>query len=339
MLTLPRFQPWYRQFTGEQMNTIVDSINALSGPGVTYYVNETIGSDRVGNDGQNPGQPLATLDRALELEDTALSRAGLSSVGRNSVIAFWGTQHRTSSLAWSLPATHLLGLGASQRRGKRARISVSGSTAFDKLVNVSAQGCQFSNLGTFYGFNDASANICWYDSAGRSCYDNVEFMGFGDGTASTGTANHTAARAFSFNTNNGESSFYHCVFGVDTVTRNATNYTVEIAGAAPRMYFEDCVFEAYLGASGGSSSHLLIGVGGIDRYLDLVRCRFGASGSSGGTTMTQCLNVNVSAGGTVRLDQSSFYKGITAWQTSPTANVQMDMTSPSSGGGKAITVA
>lgn len=330
-----RFTPGFRLIDGSVLNAMVDQINAgESIGGVTYFVNQTIGDDTVGNNGLNPYQPLRTLDRALELESVALTRLGLSSVGRNSVVAFWGTQSRTSTLVWNLPGTHLLGLAANMLRGKRARISVTGSTGFNKLVQVTAAGCQFSNIGTFYGWEDSATSLlCWSDEAGRSAYNNVEFLGFGNNTASTGSANLTGSRALKYS-GVGESTFRNCVFGVDTTDRDATNYTVEIAASpgAPRMTFEDCVFEARLGASGGSSSHFLIGVGGIDRYLDLVRCRFHNFSS---TAMAQVLNISVSAGGTVFMDQCTM-AGATAWQTSPTANVVMNMTPPNTGGGKAI---
>lgn len=333
-----RFIPGYRTIDGSALNTMIDQINSGPGSGPTYYVNETIGSDNANNNGQDPYGPLKTLDRALVLESTALSQLGLSSVGRNAVVAFWGTQNRTSTLTWSLPKTHLVGIDSYQLRGKRSRISSSGSTAFNKLVSVTAQGCAFANFGTFYGFNSTSALIAWEDTAGRSFYDNVEFMGFGDGTASTGTANLTGARAFKFNSSNGETTWNNCVFGVDTVTRNATNYTVEIAGGAARLSMIDCVWEAYLGSSGTASSHILIGAAGIDRYIDIVRGRFHASGSSGASTMAQALNVDSAAGGTVFLDQCTFGNGITAWQTTPVTAVQMNMVASTTGGGKSHVV-
>lgn len=332
--TSVRFTPGFRQIDGSDLNTAFAQIaNSSQGfpSGVDYFVNETIGSDNSANTGTNPYQPLKTLDRALVLESAATNGAG----NRNSCVYFWGTQHRTSSLVWNLPQTHLIGLCAGQLRGKRARISVSGSTGFNKLVQVTAAGCNFSNLGTFYGWsNSSSALLCWSDEAGRSCYDNVEFLGFGDGTVSTGSSNLTGSRALKFS-GVGETTWQNCVFGVDTEARNATNYTVEIAASpgAPRMSFIDCVFEAQLGSSGTAASHILIGASGIDRYLDIVRCRFHGFGSA----MAQALNISSSAGGTVLLDQSSFSSGITAWQGTPTTNVQMNMTSPSSGGGKAIT--
>ncbi len=330
-----QFTPGFRLIDGSQLNALVQQINAGPSSGPTYFVNETKGSDNVNNTGLNPSTPLKTLDRALVIEAAALTALGLSSVGRNAVVAFWGSQHRTSTLVWNLPATHLIGIGSTQLRGKRARISVTGSTGFNKLVQVTAQGCQFANFGTFYGWADSSTSLlCWSDEAGRSDYNNVEFLGFGDGTASTGSSNLTGSRAFKYS-GVGETTWQNCVFGVDTEDRNATNYTLEIASTpgAPRLSIIDSVFEGRLGASGGGSSHILIGASGLDRYLDIVRCRFHNFST---TAMTQVLNISSSAGGNVILDQSTFNGG-TAWQTTPTTNVVMNMTSPSSGGGKAIT--
>lgn len=336
MYILNKFQPGFRLIDGSDLNAMIDQINTGPGSGPTYYVNNTIGNDGLGNSGFNPYLPLKTLDQAVALESAALTAVGQSTVGRGATIAFWGTQPRTSTLAWSIPGTRLVGLCADMLRGKRARIAVTGSTGFDKLVSVTAQGAEFDNFGTFYGWADASTSLlCWADSAGRSSYNNVEFMGFGDNTTTTGSASLTGSRAFKY-TGVGETTMRNCVFGVDTTDRNATNYTLEIAHSpgAARISILDSVFECRLGASGGSSSHILIGAGGIDRYLDLVRCRFHNFST---TAMTQCLNIASAAGATVGMDQCTMLGGITAWQTSPTTNVIMNMTAPGAGGGKAIT--
>lgn len=331
------FLPGFRLIDGSQLNADFAALAQSSniGAGVSYFVNETIGSDG-GNGGQDPNRPLATIAAALALERTALAKypTSLASVGRNSVVYFWGTIHLTASISWNVPGTHLAGLCAPERRGKRARLSVTGSTGFNKLVDVTAQGCYFGNFGTFFGWVDSAASLlAWSDTAGRNCYDNVEFLGFGDDTVTTGTANLTGARAFYFSSSNGETTWRNCVFGVDTKVRNATNYTLEIAGAAPRLTFESCEFEAYLGASGGSSSHVLIGASGIDRYVDFARCRFHASGSSGATAMAQAFNVSSTAGGTVLLDQSTASRGVTALQTTPTSTMQMNMVASTTTGG------
>lgn len=246
--------------------------------------------------------------------------------GNNDVIFLIGTVSLTATLTWSLNNTHLVGLCGPLQRGKRARISSSGSTPFGPLVSVTGNGCLFQDFGTFFGFSTTGSTspICWQDTGGRNTYDCVEFMGFGDGTASTGTAVQTGARAFKLNTSTGECTFRNCTFGVDTITRNATNYTLEIAGGAPRLTFENCDFEAYLGSSGASSSHVLIGSAGIDRYVNFKGCRFMNATGSAATTMTQCMNVSSSAGGMVLLDQCTGF-GFTHWETSASGRVLLDM--------------
>lgn len=291
--------------------------------GNVFFVDETLGSD--GNTG-SATNPFKTLSFAQ----------GKCVANHNDVVAFQGTIHQTSSLVWDKAQTHLVGICAPIKRGKRARISVSGSTGFDKLVSVTAAGCQFANFGTFYGWTDAStALLAWSDTGGRSSYNNVEFMGFGDDTASTGSANLTGSRAFKFNTNTGESTFRNCVFGVDTTDRGATNYTLEIAGGAPRMYFYDCDFEARLAAGGTGGSHVLIGASGIDRYAKFIGCRFGNFSTS---AMAQAFNVNAAPGGTVWLDQCTAGPGVTAWQTTPVAALVMNMVAATTTGGLTHTV-
>lgn len=293
--------------------------------GKYFWVDGSNGSD--GNPG-TASQPLATIGAAL-----AQMRSGY-----NDVCFFANTVHLTGTINWNLNEAHLIGLCSPIKRGKRARISpdssVAGTAGFNNLVNVTGYGCMFANFGTFYGFsNTPTALTPWTDAGGRNYYGNVEFLGFGDATVSTGTANLTGARSFVFDNNTGETTFDNCVFGLDTLARNATNYTVEVAGNAPRLYFRDCDFDAYLGSSGGAASHLLVGAAGIDRYLKMKGCVFGADTQSGGSTaMAQALNVNSAAGGFVLLrDCTSF--GVTALQTTPTANCVMDMLAPTSGGG------
>lgn len=289
-----------------------------------YFVNETTGSD--GYPG-TAAQPLATLGAAL----------AKATANQNDVIAFSGTVRLSATLTWNKAGVHLIGMCAPLRRGKRARISIaSGATAFTPLVSVTAAGCHFKNFGTFYGFDSASNNaICWSDTGGRSAYENVEFLGFGDGTATTGTANKTGSRALSFNTSTGESTFTNCVFGVDTIQRNATNYTIEIAGGAPRMTFENCDFESDLGSSGTASSHVLIGASGIDRYLNFNRCRFMDTTKSGGSTMAQAFNVSASAGGFVFLDQCTIV-GITKPETTASNSIFINNSAVSATAGIAI---
>lgn len=287
-----------------------------------WFVQELYGSGVNGGVG-TAQSPFGTLQQALNA----------AAPNNNDVIFLTGTVHVTASLVWP-SLTHLIGVCSPLKRGKRARISVTGSTPFGPLVSVTGSGCHFQNFGTFFGFptTGATSPICWQDTGGRNTYNLVEFLGFGDPTASTGTANQTGARAFKFNTSTGETTFRSCVFGVDTEQRNATNYTVEIAGGAPRITFEDCDFESDLGSSGTAASHLLIGAAGIDRYLILNRCHFLSATKSSGSTMAQAFNVSASAGGLVLMDQCEAV-GITAWETSPSGSVFTNMSAVSAPGG------
>lgn len=290
-----------------------------------YFVNETTGSD--GNDG-TAQFPFKTLTQA-QAKATA---------NQNDVVVFQGTIHVTSSVLWAKNQVHLIGMCCPLTIGKRARISVTGTTAFNNLVNVTASGCHFANFGTFYGFNDTlsvGAFVCWLDTGGRNAYDSVEFDGFGDGTASTGTANLTGARAFKLNTSTGECTFRNCYFGVDTVVRNAINYTLEIAGGAPRVIFENCTFSADLGSSGAAACHLLVGSSGIDREVTFNRCRFFDTTKSGGTTMTQAFNVSASAGGTIFMDQCTII-GITKPETTASNSIFINNSAVSATAGIAI---
>src|SRR6185312_11573463 len=132
----------------------------------------------------------------------------------------------------------------------------------------------------------------------------------------------------------GESTWRNCVFGVDTTTRNATNYTLEIAGGAPRLYFENCTFEAYLGASGGSSSHVLIGASGIDRYMQMNNCKLLNSTKSGATAMAQAFNLNAAIGGLIYFQNS--WAMATAIETATTNQIFLTNAAVSQSGSKPL---
>lgn len=260
--------------------------------------------------------PFNTLEQAIA-ECTS---------GNNDVILQIGTVHPLDTIAWSKNNMHLYGVCAPLKRGKRARLSVTGSTAYGPLVSVTGNGCQFTNVGTFFGWaiTGSTSPICWQDTGGRNNYNGVEFLGFGDATVSTGTAVQTGARAFKLNTSTGECTFRGCVFGVDTISRGAANYNIEIAGGAPRVSFEDCDFEAMIGAGGTGGGWVLVGSAGIDRYLDFKNCLFMNAVNSTASTLTQGFNLSGSAGGMVNLINSPWV-GATHAETSASGVLRSNM--------------
>lgn len=281
-------------------------------PGKYFFVEEftTAGVSAGSGTAQNP---YNTIEQAL----------AQCTAGNNDVIFLTGTLHKTSSIVWSKNNTHLVGLCAPLKRGKRARVSVSGSTAFSYLFDVSASGCIFANFGTFYGFavTGSTTPICWRDTGGRNSYELVEILGFGDSTVTTGTANQTGARSLLLSGSTGECTFRSCVLGVDTISRGAANYNLEIAGGSPRNWFIDTAFEAMSAAGGAGGGWLLIGSAGIDRYLQFDGCQFMNAIGSTATAFTQGLNVSGSAGGIVMCDERTSFLGCTNIETSASARV------------------
>lgn len=214
--------------------------------------------------------------------------------GRGDVIFLEGTVHTTATLNWNKDNTHLVGVCAPSVNN-RARISASGSSVFTPLVNVTGVGCMFVDIGTFHGFNDASAQVCWAEAGGRNYYANVEFLGGGNATAAAqaGMRSLTVAGA-------GENIFVGCTIGLDTVVRaTGINASLEFLSGTPRNRFYDAVFQADVSLV--TDVHITCGVGGIDRYAFFDNPVFMTAIESGSSTMNAAITANASAGGAIVL--------------------------------------
>lgn len=267
-----------------------------------FYVNESTGSD--GNTG-GAQDPFATLTRAL----------ALCTSGNNDVIFLTGTVHTTATVAWSKNNTHLIGLAGPIQTNQRARISSSGTSVFTPLVNVTGRGCIFTNLGTFHGFADASAQICWVEGGGNNYYGHVSFFGMANATA----AAQTGGRSLTIGTNiTGENTFENCTIGLDTITRSAANYTLEFLSQSPRNTFRNCIFPVL--TSSASAAFITAGASTIDRDQVFDNCYFINQIKSTSTTLTQAFNISSSCGGLFLLSDCAVY-GVTAQETSASGNI------------------
>ena len=261
--------------------------------GNQFFVNESTGNNsNVGNS----TFPFATLDAAL----------AACTANHNDIIFLQGTVHRTSTLAWNKDGVSLVGLSAPSDND-RARISIIGSAVFTPLVNVTAQGCSFLNLGTFQGFADNSAQVCWAEAGGRNFYSNVQFLGGGNATA----AAHVGMRSLTVD-GAGENLFVGCTIGLDTVVRGVANASLEFINATPRNTFRQCTFQ--MDASASTPLHVTVGSGGLDRYAYFDDCAFLNAVESGATTIAAAIVANASAGGAVCLN-TCFSLGATAIAT------------------------
>lgn len=261
-----------------------------------FWVDPTNGSD--GNTG-GPQDPFKTLSQA---HSACLAN-------NNDVVFLTGTTSITSTLTWSKDRTHLIGLAPNLGSQARARISGGGSTVFTPLVNVTADECIFANIGAYHGYANASAQICWASAGQRNLHKNCNFLGMAHATAAAqaGGRSLTVGLAAS---GNGENTFEDCVIGLDTITRNAANASLEFLGGTPRNVFRRCIFPVMTSAAG--ALFVTAGASAMDRWQLFENCAFINNIKSTSTQMTVGFSFNAATGGLALLQRCSSI-GATKW--------------------------
>jgi hypothetical protein len=298
------------------VNGLISLGNALTGN--IWFVDPVTGNDTTG-DGRSPASAFATLGAALSA----------ATAGNNDVVYLVGdgattaTARLSASLNWNKAATHLVGISSGTMISGRARVApTSGIASFTNLVTVSASGCYFANIQFFHGFDaGAAAAICMAITGGRNRFDNCHIAGMG--STDHADADDTGSRSLTIGTT-GENEFNGCTIGLDTVTRNAANATLEFLGVGnPRNVFRNCLFPSILGASAAAA--LMIKVGGAarsDRFQLFDRCMFINAVKSGGTAMTALCTLAASIGGMIVLKDCTAI-GITDLFSDATTSGQM----------------
>ncbi len=274
----------------------------------TFFVSGAEGSD--GNDGTTPKKALASVSAAHTL----------MTAGKNDVCFVMGngqtsgTARETATITWSKDACHLVGVAAPGMVAQRARISTASSTsAVTPIINITADGCLFSDLHFFQDFNTNAANVCMAITGERNVFNRCHIAGGGNATAAV----HAGTRSLTIAGTNGEHYFKDCVIGLDTIPRGtAASAEIEITAGSTRNWFEDCMILSR--TDGTNHDSLLVASGGIDRWLMFKNCIFWNDTVGGGTKQAEQLNVNVSAGGTVMLMNCVTF-GATAVQTTNNA--------------------
>ena len=220
-----------------------------------WFVNPATGSD--GNTGA-ANSPLASLGQA---QTNAVANNG-------DVVVLLGTVHLTATLTWAKAGVHLIGMGA-KSNSDRARISSTGVTAFSPLVNVTATGCIFLNIGTFHGgFTGATGSqVCWAEAGERNYYGGCQFYGGGDATtaALAGMRSLTVAGY--------ENVFEDCTIGLDTIVRATNaNASLEFLAQSGRNRFRGCLFQSLI--TDTSDVHVKAAAGSLDRWTLFDKCSF-----------------------------------------------------------------
>jgi len=246
--------------------------NSLLGPqGDVFFVSPyrtASATSGIGNDG-NPGtfnKPMKTISAAYER--CTSGHGDIIYVMANSNASADVTDDLSATLTWSKDAVHLIGLTAPVMVSQRARVNqLSTATGVSPMLNVTGNGCVFSNLQFFQGVNDATSLVNVQVTGQRNYFDNVHFAGVGNATMS-------AAGCCSLKLNGGaENVFRRCVIGLDTATMDADGRNLICDTDATRNLFEDCLFQAFISATG--AAHVEIAdTTGIDRWLWFKNCQF-----------------------------------------------------------------
>lgn len=280
-------------------------------PGNYFFVNPATGAD--GNTG-SADSPLSTLaaayGRCQDNHDDVVFLVGSTT----------NTHRLAATLVWAKNNTHLVGLSAPTQVGQRARISNLAAAFFSPLVQVTAAGCMFLNFSTFIGFVAPATQVAWQDSGQRNYYGNVDLSSFG----STQSAGDTGSRSLLLDgVGLGESTFEHCYFGVDTITRGVQNANLEFQNGNTRNTFRDCTFA--MDASAATPVAILCAAAAsIDRWNMFERCRFINAIGSGATAMTGAAKLVASAGGILLFDSCSLV-GISSFAYDAASKAQIYM--------------
>lgn len=275
--------------------------------GDIFYVDPTGGSDTTFKK-NDPAQPLKTVAAAF-----AQATSGKHDV---IVIAPTGGTGRTTETAvitWNKRFTHLIGSGAPTAQDIRAGMNAPALGAGVSFLDITENGCIFSNL-TIAGFNDVDELV--EVTGGYNSFTNVHFAGLGDATAAD-----TAAGSCLHLNGGQENRFVSCTFGLDTVTRGAANFSVELENAASRNVFEDCRFVMHADAT--SPFHVkLEGASAIDRWVEFKSCSFYTFWTNDADKITSVFETaEQTATGHILMTGNNVMFGADDWEASDSGNM------------------
>lgn len=248
----------------------------------------------------NPGtleKPMKTIAAAYALCTSNLGNI-IYIIGTSNTAADC-TDDWSATMTWSKSATHLIGLSPGNV-AQRCRIGqLSTATGVSPLLDVTGHNNVFSGFHIFQGVDDATSLINVRVTGQRNVFDRVHFGGVGHATMSAAGAADVAIIA------GAENLFKDCLFGLDTITRDADATNLLFDTAATRNTFVDCHFQAYISAAG--YSHVTVADGtAIDRWQRFKNCLFSTDSENQAVTQTAVLNIPAGVQGKILLENSYY---------------------------------
>lgn len=214
------------------------------------------------NSGDRWTKPVLTLTQAKALCVT----------GRNDVVLVLASGASAvtepAALDWSLNQTHILGLGAITRRGKRTRI-VPGVTGTSPFFTVSGYGNIIKDVRIVSEFAASILNKIDVAVTGvRNYFENVEFAG----PATVGSALDTSCGLYLAGAS--ECMFKNCEIGLESCLGEtgamALVFTNPSSGG---LRFENCMIVGYANSTSAGLVEFLA-VNCVSRTIVFDRCEF-----------------------------------------------------------------
>lgn len=275
----------------------------LGGSGKVYFVDPANGDDS--NTGKTPTDALDTVGAAYAL---CVDKSGDTIYLINDGNTSGSSREATIPLTWAKDNVHLVGLCAPAAMSQRARITPVATAALLEapVIDVTGSGNIFANVQIAHFGADTNTIGCQgvAISGARNYFYNVHIVGVpndhsGDETDSVDLLIDGGS----------ENVFNHCVIGIDTVSRSASNCNIELTTQATRNLFEDCIIQQKSDA-GDSLFIKADATSDLDRWTIFKNCTFINAMESGATVLTVGCTAHNDCGGMIILQNSQMY-GVT----------------------------
>lgn len=277
--------------------------------GNVFFLDPVSGND--GFDGKSPDAAFKTLAYAYSKTTS----------DQNDVIYYLSRVasglNLTATLTWANNATHLIGVGAPSLLNKRPRVGHSAN--FSPMIDVTGNGCVFSNLYFIYGRGNAGNLICLRVKGNRNVFDSCHIAGPGHATEA-GTAGFNLLDINGLNANGSENLFRNCTIGLTTLPYTAACNQVVLEGYAARTVFDRCLFLARIDAAGGAGSVMeKTGAGDVGEFALFRDCVFHSFGAQ---AMTAAFTHPSTQNGYIVLHQCMLSGNITDVAASTSTKIQ-----------------
>lgn len=284
------------------------------GQGKVIYVDAANGA--AANSGKTPNEALSTI---------ALGFAKLTANQHDTLVLIGGPSQFpiVDQLVWNKAYTHMAGIAA-PTPNSRARIGSSGNTTASKaLLEVTVDGCLFSNFRLFQASAVNSVGALEV-SGSRNFFSNIDIQGQGNATAASG------ATAYSLFLNGAEENrFDRCIVGLDTVVKSA-GAILRLDGSSARNEFYDTHFKSWSETAADEQVQFVDALA-LDRYLLFKRCRFSNFSANHAVTLAEVFVIPaVTQTYDILLEDCALY-GIDEWATGDRGTIFVTGAIPAAG--------